>query len=202
MKYSLLLLPLLILGLSGCQGPIGQSAHYDVDQNPKIAVKMPANAPSISQQFRRLSIKESRDHLAIDIIAPLGTPVLAADAGLVTSVRSGAAYGKRVEIQHQNDSNGQTLETRYFHLDRQTVVVGQRVARGQQIGTLGHSGLLAGTLDHLHYSVVRSRPAGLIELMDPNLYWLKGPGQIDCFDPQQTYKNVTFAATYPVQCGG
>ena len=196
-----LILPLVATALAACQPTVGQSARYQFEYEPKIPVALPAHAPSISQQFRKSATPgESKDHLAIDVVAPKGTPVLAAAPGTVTRVQDGPIYGKRVEITHGTDAQGRIMHTRYFHLDSQTVVEGQKVARGAQVGTLGHSGMLAGTLDHLHFSVLRNRETGPSEFVDPNAYWIKGPGLIECFSSKRRYKTRLFGATYPVQC--
>jgi len=190
-----------VLVLAACQKVAdGTFARYHHLQEDPIRVIMPPTAPYMSQQYRRLPPelareREVRDHLAIDVQAPLGTPVLAVAPGRVTRVQTGPAYGKRVELTHAPDAQGKSIVTRYFHLDSQTVVEGQTVARGEQIGTLGHSGFLAGTLDHLHYSVIQ---AGRAE--DPNRFWVEGIGRVTCFDPSASYNEQVFAATYPVGC--
>lgn len=195
------LLGLALLGLAGCATmPPGQSARYHHRAQPAFQVVLPAGAPSIGQQFRRLPPElakalEVKDHLGLDVQAPLGTPVLAAAPGRVSRVYTGAAYGRQIDITH-DDGDGKTAVTRYFHLDSQEVQPGQRVARGERIGTLGHTGLLAGQLDHLHFSILYK---GRLE--DPNRFWLRGPGQITCFGKGVTVPNGTFGLTYPVPCG-
>jgi murein DD-endopeptidase MepM/ murein hydrolase activator NlpD len=94
-----------------------------------------------------------RPHMGIDIVAPVGTPVIATAHGSVRSAASSGDYGLLIEIDH-----GYGMITRYAHLSRIGVRPGQEVQRGQQIGAVGTSGLSAGP--HLHYEViVNGRPA-------------------------------------------
>ncbi len=92
-----------------------------------------------------------RHHQGLDLAAPEGTPVLATADGLVTLAERSGVSGRLIVIEH-----GGGWETRYAHLRRIDVERGQRVARGQEIGTVGRSGNATGA--HLHYEV---RHAGL-----------------------------------------
>ncbi|MFC4852624.1 M23 family metallopeptidase [Actinophytocola glycyrrhizae] len=75
-----------------------------------------------------------------------GMPVLASAAGTVSRVDNEGAtsYGRWIEINH-----GGGYRTRYAHLSVQQVSVGQKVARGKQIGRAGATGGVTGP--HLHY---------------------------------------------------
>jgi murein DD-endopeptidase MepM/ murein hydrolase activator NlpD len=75
------------------------------------------------------------------------SPVYATAAGTVTYSGYRDDYGKVVEIDHGNG-----IATRYAHLHRQTVSVGQRVAAHSQIGFLGSTGRATGP--HVHYEVL------------------------------------------------
>jgi len=94
-----------------------------------------------------------------------GDTVVAAAAGTVSRVANegNTSYGRWVEIRH---GNGYT--TRYAHLSTQTVGVGQTVAKGQKIGTVGSTG--GSTGPHLHYEqrqngvAVRARFDGVTAL--------------------------------------
>ncbi|MBV7257646.1 peptidoglycan DD-metalloendopeptidase family protein [Pacificimonas sp. WHA3] len=85
-------------------------------------------------------------HQGVDMSGPVGEPIYAAAEG--TIVRSGrhGGYGKLVEIDH-----GSGLTTRYAHMSRLDVRVGDRVARGEKIGGMGSTGRSTGS--HLHYEV-------------------------------------------------
>jgi murein DD-endopeptidase MepM/ murein hydrolase activator NlpD len=86
-------------------------------------------------------------HTGTDLIAPYMSPVYATAAGVVTFSGYRDDYGKIVEIDHGNG-----LVTRYAHLSRATVSVGQQVAAQTQIGFLGSTGRATGP--HVHYEVV------------------------------------------------
>ncbi|WP_433392956.1 M23 family metallopeptidase [Micromonospora sp. KLBMP9576] len=105
----------------------------------------------------------NRAHSGIDLIAPTGTPVLAAAAGTVTSAECTSAYcdrpgnpdlpgcGLTVEIQHAGG-----MGTTYCHLVSLSVAPGQAVDVGQEIGRVGSTGHSSGP--HLHYQIHRNAP--------------------------------------------
>lgn len=90
-------------------------------------------------------------HPGIDIAAPRGTTVFSAGPGSVTIVKHSslqAGYGTYIEIDHGNG-----FITRYAHLDDTQVKPGEKVAKGQPIGTVGSSG--GSIAPHLHYEIVQ-----------------------------------------------
>ena len=89
----------------------------------------------------------SLHHRAIDIAAPLGTPIVAADNGKV--IRAGwntQGYGWLVIIDHGND-----YLTLYAHLSSIEVNLGDVVRQGQVIGLVGSTGHSTGP--HLHFEI-------------------------------------------------
>ena len=87
------------------------------------------------------------DHRAVDLAAPTGTPVTAADRGVI--LRAGwndQGYGRFVIIDHKID-----YVTLYAHLDRILVEEGDIVGQGQVIGTVGSTGNSTGP--HLHFEI-------------------------------------------------
>jgi murein DD-endopeptidase MepM/ murein hydrolase activator NlpD len=86
-------------------------------------------------------------HSGLDLDAPYMSPVYATAPGVVTFAGYHGEYGKLVEIDH-----GHGISTRYAHLHRYTVSVGQHVAAHAQIGLLGTTGRSTGP--HVHYEVL------------------------------------------------
>jgi murein DD-endopeptidase MepM/ murein hydrolase activator NlpD len=98
-------------------------------------------------------LNRPRPHLGVDIVAPMGTPVVASARGRVAFVGRRGEFGLMVEVDH-----GSGRITRYAHLSRTVVRHGQRVERGDMLGKVGKSGLAVGP--HLHYEVlINGRPA-------------------------------------------
>jgi len=90
---------------------------------------------------------EGAFHSGVDIAAPCGTGVEASADGLVLQAGPSSGYGNEILIDH-----GFGLTTKYGHLSRVYVVVGQRVKQGQAIGAVGMTGRTTGP--HLHYEVI------------------------------------------------
>jgi murein DD-endopeptidase MepM/ murein hydrolase activator NlpD len=114
-------------------------------------------------------------HLAIDIGAPRGTPVLATTDGQIVKVIREQRGGKSI---YQRDATGKYLFF-YCHLSRyaDNLSVGQRVRKGDLIGYVGATGHVIGG-PHLHFSITRlpedgaSFKAGLA--INPYLLFLAG----------------------------
>jgi murein DD-endopeptidase MepM/ murein hydrolase activator NlpD len=86
-------------------------------------------------------------HTGLDFGAPMGSPVYATADGIVTMAGNGAnGYGMQVDLQH-----GFGYETKYAHLSKVNVQLGQKVKRGDVIAFTGNSGLSKGP--HLHYEI-------------------------------------------------
>ncbi len=86
-------------------------------------------------------------HRAIDIGAPTGTPVYAADSGFVTFAGwTNLGYGRLIVIDHRNG-----FITYYAHLDACYVSAGDSVGKGALIGALGNTGRSTGP--HLHFEI-------------------------------------------------
>ena len=90
--------------------------------------------------------KQRKMHQGVDIAAPVGTPIQAARAGVVTFSGERGGYGNLVIVDH-GDGN----ETRYGHCDQLNVQPGQRVGAGETIATVGSTGRSTGP--HLHFEL-------------------------------------------------
>jgi murein DD-endopeptidase MepM/ murein hydrolase activator NlpD len=89
-------------------------------------------------------------HKAIDIGAPTGTPIYAADSGYVVSAQtSTVGYGRMVVIDHGNG-----YQTLYAHMQMYFVEVGQSVSKGERIGLCDSTGNSTGP--HLHFEIRRN----------------------------------------------
>ena len=97
-----------------------------------------------SQRYRngkRVSL-----HKGVDIAAPRGTPIYAANAGTVVLVRNFTMHGKAIAIDH-----GSGVVGLYLHLNEFVATEGQHVEAGDLIGRVGNTGV--GTGPHLHYAL-------------------------------------------------
>ncbi len=109
----------------------------------------PAPGKSISSKFGNRKdpiVGRTAFHGGLDFRTPTGTPIRATAYGKVVKAGRQGGYGKLVEIQHANG-----LSTRYAHLSRIYVKVGQKVPAGYKIGAAGSTGRSTGP--HLHYEV-------------------------------------------------
>lgn len=89
---------------------------------------------------------EKSQHRGIDVAAAVGTPIHAPADGVVIFTGAKAGFGNFIMIAH-----GYGVVSRYGHNHQNMVQVGQRVKRGEQIGTVGMTGRTTGP--HLHYEI-------------------------------------------------
>lgn len=125
-----------------------------------MLASIPAIQPVRNLDLRRLSsyygyridpfYKVNKFHPGVDFSAPTGTEVFATGDGLVKRIKkSRRGYGNEIIVDH-----GFGYTTRYGHLDEFKVRRGEKVKRGQVIGTVGNSG--KSTAPHLHYEVIKN----------------------------------------------
>jgi murein DD-endopeptidase MepM/ murein hydrolase activator NlpD len=133
--------------------PVGTSLGHGLFSNPQIGR---SSVPSIwpvrgqitagfGQRMDPFS-GEGAFHWGVDISVPFGTRVEAAADGIVLEAGPESGYGNKILIDH-----GYGLTTKYGHLSRIFVMVGQELKRGQVIGAVGMTGKSTGP--HLHYEV-------------------------------------------------
>lgn len=99
-------------------------------------------------------------HRGVDFAAPLGTPILASLAGTVIRSEYHNSWGNYVAIEHENG-----LTTLYAHNNQNLVTVGQTVAQGEIIASMGSTGNSTGP--HLHFEVSLSSSLAQDQLIDP-----------------------------------
>jgi len=104
-----------------------------------------------------------RSHDALDIMAPRGTEVRAADDGTIEKLFTSRAGGLTI---YQFDPT-QTFSYYYAHLDRYASGLGehQAVRRGQLLGYVGSTGNASASAPHLHFEIAR---------LGPDRLWWKG----------------------------
>ena len=107
-----------------------------------------ANAVVTSRFGRRVDpfLGKPAMHTGVDFRAPMGAAARATAPGTVIAAEYSGGYGKMVEIDH-----GHGITTRFAHLSRINVKVGQVVAEGAVVGAAGRTGRSTGP--HLHYEV-------------------------------------------------
>lgn len=125
-------------------------ARRNLDQ-----MAFPSRAPipgvAVSSGFgRRIDpfTRRLAQHAGIDYSAPHGTSILASAGGRVRRAGPYGAYGRTIEIDH-----GDGLVTRYGHLSRILVQVGDLALPGQAIALVGSTGRSTGP--HLHFEILR-----------------------------------------------
>lgn len=96
----------------------------------------------------------TRRHEALDILAPRGTPVLSADAGMVLKLYNSAAGGLTIYVADPT----QRFIMLYAHLDRYRsgIAEGMTVRKGEVLGYVGSTGNASPAAPHLHFAIARS----------------------------------------------
>ena len=118
--------------------------------SPPIAFDWPLQKNRLTQRFSSL---KSPPHLGIDLSSPLGAPVLSAYSGrVVYAGKRLSGYGSAVIVEHP-----QSWASLYAHLQSIKVKRGQKIRRGEIIGTVGKTGRASGP--HLHFELIYKKKA-------------------------------------------
>ena len=155
----------LLIVFSGTPRPIAEAARPNEHPGTEARVPQPNVAlivpvAGVARQTLTDTWGQSREgglraHEAIDIMAPGGTPVLAAFAGRVEKLFESARGGTTVYIRSVDGR----LMSYYAHLASYApgLAEGQRVAQGQRIGLVGDTGDAGPGNTHLHFALARMR---------------------------------------------
>jgi lipoprotein NlpD len=130
-------------------GTASSGVHRYTGERASRQFLWPVQQGVVSSGF---GIRNGAMHSGVDIAAPVGTPVLAADSGVVIFSGTLHGYGNTVIIRHDDE-----YATVYGHNSRNLVSEGTRVTRGQEIGEIGRSGRTTGA--NLHFEVRRDNIA-------------------------------------------
>ncbi|OGF24955.1 hypothetical protein A2331_00230 [Candidatus Falkowbacteria bacterium RIFOXYB2_FULL_34_18] len=124
----------------------GISAIKDLIKSPD-AKPAPGNKMNWPTEGTRITQYYSWKHYGLDIANKTGTPIYAADAGVIEKAGWGTGYGNQILIDH-----GGGKKTRYAHLSKFYVKEGQEVGKGETIAAMGSTGWSTGP--HLHFEVI------------------------------------------------
>ncbi|MDF2532122.1 MAG: hypothetical protein K0Q65_1703 [Clostridia bacterium] len=105
--------------------------------------------PTRGRLSSRFGSRWGSTHEGIDLAAPIGTTVNAADGGVVIWVGTNGSYGKLIKIDH-----GAGYVSYYGHLSKYFVQKGDKVYKGQKIAAVGNTGRSTGP--HLHFEIRKS----------------------------------------------
>jgi murein DD-endopeptidase MepM/ murein hydrolase activator NlpD len=151
------------LGIGGCAGHqpapapvapgIASSTQSVYLMSRELMVPVSGIRPSQVPDTYRSPRTGGREHRALDILAPRGTPVLAADYGRVLRMRTNPAGGITI---YEIDA-GNRFVYYYAHLDHyaSTLSEGKDVAKGEIIGYVGTTGNAPANVPHLHFQLMK-----------------------------------------------
>ena len=129
--------------------PVAEIITKGTIEPPKTMATGEFLRPTRGRVSSPYGMRNGRMHRGLDIASGTGTSIKAADGGKVVYVGYRGAYGKMIEIDHENG-----YRTRYAHNSSLLVEVGERVYKGQEISKMGSTGRSTGS--HLHFEVIKS----------------------------------------------
>lgn len=137
-----------LLLIPGLRGKDVAPSH----RTPRYAGPLHFTWPVKGRLTSRFGLRGNRPHEGIDLGAPHGTPIYAAEAGRVIHSGRFGAYGKVVILKHAG-----AYRSVYAHARRLFVEKGEFVERGQKIAEVGATGRATGP--HLHFEIRRGETA-------------------------------------------
>lgn len=148
-----LAVPVTLVQFAFAKSPPAPLAAVLQETTPVASAPLPAFAVPVDGQIgESFGMRQDpvgdmmKFHEGLDFIAPMGTPVRASAAGTVSFVGDRPGYGTVIEIGHAGG-----MKTRYAHLSRTDVAVGDTVSQNQVIGAVGNTGKSTGP--HLHFEI-------------------------------------------------
>ena len=147
-----------------------EEIEYTANENLNYFLHYPATYPVLSGKKNRTSrygyridpfTKKRRFHEGDDFSCEIGTPIIATANGTIKISKRYGSFGNYIEIDHGNG-----YVTAYGHLSKRFVKKGEKVIRGQEIGTVGNTG--RSTAPHLHYEVQYNR-----KHVNPNKFYFE-----------------------------
>jgi len=138
-----------ILDRSTLRNPIPRIERVGQREPPPTIAHGRFVRPSAGTLTSRFGPRWGRMHNGVDLAAPVGTPIRAADGGRVIFSGWDGGFGNVIRIDHENG-----YVTVYAHNSANLVRVGERVAQGQHIANMGSTGNSTGS--HLHFEIRRN----------------------------------------------
>lgn len=129
--------------------PVKQIKRVGTKKRPLTTGSGTFLKPTVGSLSSRYGSRWGRTHTGIDIQGAYGTPIKAADGGVVTFSGWEDGYGNYIIINHENG-----YQTAYAHCSVLSKKVGDRVKKGETIAKMGNSGRVTGT--HLHFEVKKN----------------------------------------------
>jgi murein DD-endopeptidase MepM/ murein hydrolase activator NlpD len=152
---------LLLIGLSMLFASSGRALEVKgIKTDTSFRIKAPNGCGVIrswqGDDYDMDGTRRNEPHRGLDIVAPKGTPVVAAASGRVIYRDTQIAGGNALLIWHGSDLFGNRVISYYVHMNEFNVAKDQLVRRGEVIGTVGNTGsnLPRSRTPHLHFEVL------------------------------------------------
>ena len=144
-----------------------KTADSKATENKELSFEKPVDGEIVKEYAKdnliySNTLQEWTTHLGIDIKADKTTVVKSAEAGKVKSIKNDPRYGLTIVIEHDNG-----YQTVYSNLlSSEFVVEGEKVEKGQSIGTVGNTAAFEIADEaHLHFEILKDSIQ-----VDPNIY--------------------------------